>query len=809
MVTLTRPISDLVTSDLPLTLTLGLQDEAAIHDAVVSISLRRAEPGLSDGEAVTAEKVGLESGSEGGRKTITVQIDGSTLAEGEYTGELVLEAGEASETWPISFFRVPEPKPRGFPFGIYAVPFPEPPESPDAILQEMKDAGINLICQHMSGMGDLGPTMDRAARLGLQFRPSDNLRGGDWPESALYRLANDAERTAKDSPCRNNPEVRKYAVERFAEHLREYGTHPGFSGTVYYGDDLFLTGRCYRGRANISCHCEWCRSDFRAHAGHAPPLSTDRKVGIVDAADPWLEWMRYRCRQNFGGLINEIEAAKNSVDPSIHVGLCHGWPDNPFVSVATGIYAPWTQPTNVVSSYCYPFLRSPAADFVCHYEIAKMGNRDKEVWMLGLCAADGTMAPRWQVYQNYWNMLAAGYKSIAFFSWWDYGKIEESGTEDDMRRMAESKRALARCGEHKDWVLPSARFWEEPDARAAVLYSFTTEAFDIEPHYRGHEHSKRVCELYRLAMRSQVPMKVICEEEVRDGILEQFDAVCLHDVRVLPHDLRPILEQYAASGKTVLVDSDYLYTDAWHPNVKAEIKGALELSHESMVAFISDRSTRPVTLDSPDVTVRQFATGDVEHFVFVNNTADRYWGLTYSYGDRAENYRRAAKISDGPVETEVRFSEKGRWLFDLATGESFGTTDEPLELRLEPSWGRVLAALPSEGASLRVDGPTETRQGEAVRYRPEFCDNVGVRVVGAFTVKVTVTTPSGRQSRYSAFIGIEDGAGEFVLPVGSNDEVGGWTVSFEGGFPRRTVECGLLVAEGEGRPAILSVQEAR
>lgn len=798
-----RPSSDLVTSQKPFIADLKLDRALATGMATLGCTLHRAEPGLDGTVIEEAVEVPLHADAGGEPGRVQARIDAAGLAEGEYTGELALNVGEERRSWPIAFFRVPEPVPPEFPFGLYAVPGKTAQQ--DEVLKKLKAAGINLICEHMYGLEGHRGVLDRCARFGLRFRPS--MRFWDaghkkWPEDSLAVLSDGSQ--ARRLPCLNSPALRKSAATNVAGRLREYAEHPAFSGTVYFGDDLFLDAQFKEGRAFISCYCERCKADYKRATGQEPPITTEQKLGVVAEDDPWLRWMQYRCRQNYAGFIRAIEAVKDEVAPGTKIGLCHGWPDNPFTSVATGLYAPRTQPTDVVSSYCYPFLRSPASDFIGHHEIAKMGNREKEVWMLGLFAADNTVAPTWQVYQNYWNMLAAGYKSMAFFSWWDYAKIMERDDEKQKERAAIALDALTRCGDHKDWILPCALNWDTPEAPNAVLYSFTTEAFDITPVNYGHRHLKEVFRLYRLALAKQLPLKIISEEEVRNGMLDQFEAVCLHDVRALPGDVKVVIQKYADKGKTVLLDNDLLYTDGWHPQVRVQIKGALEASPETMIAMLSDRTQRPLEVSNPDVTIRHFVSGDADYFVFVNNYADRYCGMGYSYGDPEENYRRAALVRDEPVEAEVRLNAKGRYLFDLSTGQPAGRTDAPLKLQLEPSWGRVLVSLPTSTAQLRVDAPRSARQGETVSCELEMLDANGRRLPGAFTVKATVETPSGRRSRYSTFLGIRDGIGRFALPLGVNDETGTWKLTFEGGFPRQSLKLDLEVKDAAARRAVFS-----
>lgn len=784
MPSLETPVSDVVSADKPYRATIAFAggDPMPVE---LAVTLRRQGGVPFELRCpVRRPRAGRLSNAR-----LEIAVDASSLAEGEYEGEVT--AG--GDTWSISFFRMPDRTRDEFPFGMYAVNYESYGDDLDGLVEELHESGINLLCQHMSNVESQAPFLDRAARRGMQFCPSTNLsRNVDdsrttYDERTRSRLRKGMPKyikRGKAAPCFNNPKVRLDSSRALQKMLENYKGHPAFSNLVYYGDDLFLAARAVQGRAWISCYCDHCRSDFKKKFGYEPPVTTELKTGVVATDDPWLTWMRYRCADNYGGLMRKLHAAKDRTDENVKMGLCHGWPDNPFVAVWTGIYSPLSQPLDVVSSYCYPFLRAAASEIICHYEMAKMGNRDKDVWMLGILEGDGVIVPPWEVSQNYWNMLAAGYKFIAFFSWYGVPAIVSSKNRDHRRRAAESLAELRKCGKHKDWILPTAAHWEDCGARTAALFSFTTEAFDIEPRYQGHLHTKRVCDLYSEAMRHQTPMKIICEEEVRAGMLDEFDTICLRDARVLPEDVRDKIQAYADSGKTVLTDHDPLYTDAWHPSRKIEIKGAIELAPDSMIAYLCDRTERPVTVSNPHVTARRFRAGKVEYHVFVNNYASRYRGMPYSYGDPEANYKLADLVTSEPVRATVRFAEAGRWLYDMSTGKPAGTTDRPLRLNLKPAWGRVLAALPCDRVAMSVTVPAAARLNKTARIGIEMRNEAGRRVSGAFTAKVTALAPSGRTSRYSGFISIAKGRGVFLLPLGANDETGKWTIKIEGGFPR-------------------------
>jgi len=743
-----HPASDVVSDARPYHLVITADGALPATELAVSLRLFHA-----DSDLITTSVPTLTGTSSGW----VVDIDAAPLSPGEYRGEVVVTAGDIVYHEPLAFYRMTTPLDRPFPFAMYAVsPYPDNMPEWDALLDRLRVAGINLICQHMGGMEAHGPYLDHAARKGIHFMPSDNLHvaGLERREEWLDRLAIPETDEQARQLCVNHPEIRRQATAAFARHLREYRAHPAFSGLVYYGDDLFLRFRHVDQRLALSCYCEHCRWDFAVRTGLQAPETTAPRRGVVPADDPWLQWHRYRCGQVFGGFIEALEMAKNDIDADIQVGMVHGFPQQPFTFIGAGIYAPLTQPTAVVSSYCYPYLCAPRVDLLCHAALGRMGQREKPLWMLGAINSNYTLYPAWMVYQNYWNMLAAGYDFIAFFAWWDMGIALTKGDTADVD---EEMQALARCGEHAAWILPTAKHWQVPRQPFALLYSFTTEACDLAPVYRGDKHIKAVLEWYRQAIRAQVPVEIICEEEILDGMLSRYQAVCLTDVRALPDTVYHRLDEFMAQGGTVFVDSDFCSYIYDHQQL--HIWGATEMSAETMIDLLAERQPPAVRADNPLVTVSHLTAGATDYYVVVNNAADRCWGMPFHYDNPAANYRDMALVRDDAVEVALESTCAGYWWFDMATGSPLGSTEAPLTLMLEPSWGRVLVALPCEYAELVVSGDTTISQGQSAHLHVDLRDPAGQHLDAAFTIKVTLISPSGHRLRDGEFLGCAAGTG--------------------------------------------------
>jgi hypothetical protein len=790
------PASDLVDASKPYVLMVELDDGVSNGMMKVSLRLERREAGLAAAPILCARETPVPdptriaaASAKGQRlvRRVEICIGAADLAEGEYTGEVTLEVGGRLQKQQIGFFRMPQDKPADFPFGLYAVDFPKTPAEVEALLREIRSTGLNLLClNHMQLLGWRGPIFDRAARMGMQFMPAVNSTGGSGGATKIL-LSN-----GKTSGfCFNHPAVRQESARVFSEWIRTYTNHLAFSGRLYYGDDLTLPASEKDGHTYMACYCDYCSEQFKELTGYDPPKSpTHTAGGIVPADDLWLRWMRYRCGTIFGGFMEAMENAKNEVDPRVKLGLIHGWSEQPFTRVDVGIYPPLSQPVTVLSSYSYPNLRMQRKDLISHFELARMGHRDKEVWMLGLLAMANTVASPLQVRQNYWNQIAGGYTFISFFSWYDLLKARNAG---ETNRVQAAVDALAACGRHKDWILPAIPFWKSPEATSAVLYSFSTESYDAPRQGGGIEHLRKIMAFLRESLAQHVPMQVLCEEELlQPENLRALTSLSLCDVRTLPANVLTAIEEYAAGGGRVYLDLDSCVS----------VTGAVKMSVETMVVLAGDNAPGRTRVSSPGVTVREFPGGDATFHVLVNNAADRYWGLPFHYSSPQVNYDHDALVRDDPVTATVAFSAKGRWLFDLSTGAPLGSSDAPLTLTLEPSWGRVICSLPSKSAELRVTGPARAEAGTEPRFLLEMRDALGRPLDAPFVVKVDVTTPSGRVSRYSRYAGFQ-GSDEFILPLGGNDETGRWTLIIEGGYPRKTQTIRLTVAESEQKPANL------
>jgi hypothetical protein len=790
------PPSDLVNAAKPYVLTAELDGDGSNATMKVTLRLERHEEGLAAVpilcalEAPTPEPILVTVAKAKTPRPVRrfeIRIETADLAEGEYTGEVTLEIGTRRQKQAISFFRMPQDKPAEFPFGLYAVDFPKTPAELEALLREIRSTSLNLLClNHMERLGWRGPIFDRAARLGIQFMPAVNSTGGGG--DATKTLLSNGE---SKGGCLNHPTVRQASARLLSEWIRTYTNHLGFSGRLYYGDDLTLPLVSKGGTNYMACYCGYCSGQFKALTGYDPPIApTNMAGGIVPADDVWLRWMRYRCGEIFGGFMREMELAKNAADPAVKLGLIHGWSEQPFTRVDVGIYPPLSQPVTALSSYSYPNLRMQRKDLISHFELARMGHRDKEVWMLGLLAMANTVASPLQVRQNYWNQIAGGYTFISFFSWYDLLKARSAG---ETNRVQAAVDALAACGRHKDWILPAIPYWKSPDATSAVLYSFSTESYDAAREGAGINHLRKIMAFLRESMAQHVPMKVLCEEEIlQPENLRALTSLSLCDVRTLPENVLKAIDAYAAGGGRVYLDLDS----------RMVVTGGVKMSVETMVALAGDNAPGRTQVSSPQVTLREFPGGEATFHVLVNNAADRYWGIPFNYSSPQVNYDQDALVRDDPVAVTVAFGAKGRWLFDMSTGALLGSSDAPLALELEPSWGRVICTLPSKSAELRVTGPARAELGGEARFRLEMLDAGGKRLNAPFVVKVVVITPSGRASRYSRPAGFQ-GSDEFILPLGGNDETGRWILTLEGGYPRKTKTIRLAVAESERKPANL------
>ena len=119
-------------------------------------------------------------------------------------------------------------------------------------------------------------------------------------------------------------------------------------------------------RVEVTAPAWWC---------DAHPEET---VGCADGTH-WVE-------DDFGGTKHQSFASElwRSEAAEALVKLIEHFRESPYADrvvgyhIASGIYGPLTQPTAVVSSYAYPYMRSPRVDLICHYAMGAMGQTPDE-----------------------------------------------------------------------------------------------------------------------------------------------------------------------------------------------------------------------------------------------------------------------------------------------------------------------------------------------------------------------------------------------------------------------------------------------
>jgi len=132
---------------------------------------------------------------------------------------------------------------------------------------------------------------------------------------------------------------------------------------------------------------------------------------------------------------------------------------------------------------------------------------------------------------------------------------------------------------------------------------------------------------------------------------------------------------------------------------KVSVPGGIGCSLETAAAMCRDEVEPAVDIVDRDVIARDFVSGDLRYYVLANNYADRYYGLGFDYKNPEVNYEQGKMIQahNRALAGSATFREKGRWLFDMSTGQPLGTSNQPrrcvlLRRRLRHAGGAVLPA---------------------------------------------------------------------------------------------------------------------
>lgn len=575
-----------------------------------------------------------------------------------------------------------------------------------------------------------------------------------------------------------SPLARKWAKAIVSSDLIHLKDHPGFSGIVPFGDDVFMprgsTWEDYRW-GPLADYGHYAVKLFKEKTGlDAPrPAREDlQKVkGVIPDNDPWLLWNRFRCEDvyaDYNKLICDTFKEKlDAVAVSVHGAVwMPGW----------GFVPSSEQKILTLPGY-YHYPPSP---YMHLYEVELVrlgaGNRDINVSP----AAHNTQWERWFIEEVtpeheraiFHSVLAAGGKGITYYPF----QIPEEFREGHPAVWEEFRRQgmlLERYGK----MLYELRRPKEP---VGLLISFATDVYGLLdepepgqhfPFFKGHKF--RVAGTFFSMLRAHIPVELVDEERILSGDISHYKVIYLADARVLPASVAKALENFIAKGGIVMMDN----------LSKVDIKGARRLPFNACVIPVDKRDRSailaspvsysaqdvakavlelrrafdgivPLTvkLDSLDIAVRRLVSEDGEQYLYVVNL-------------NQDDYTRA----------KLEFVSRGKEAVDVFTGKRI-VSGERLEL---PPAGGALLTFTAPVSRITLDVPSSVNSGETFVVSAKFYAGKKLSK-GLLPVRLTVLNSNGETEReWTKCYVAKSGTLEVPITIPFLAVPGNWRVTVE------------------------------
>jgi hypothetical protein len=505
-----------------------------------------------------------------------------------------------------------------------------------------------------------------------------------------------------------------------------------------------------------------------ADLGKVPPPPP----GIVSDPDPWLLLNRYWCEDVHGDTASRLsDAMAENTEGMGKVGQISGGMQIPVMYAPTGQYPPYSMGPkgySLLSFYYYNRLWQPPLAHIWWLEVARMGNRGYEQWIMPDSGFEGDQTSA--LYDHFgWLMLAGGATGIEYFNddskrpggieaMTHFGKLSrEYGRLLGMLKPARKKVAL---------LVPFEQLVYKPSSAFEWVYPF----MDL--------------------LQAKIDVEPVSPDELVADASDHYDAILLAQTTWLKASTAAWLVNYAQRGGKLVLDA---------PSAAAlQLPGAMNLSMRiggtslettslpeqiaATKAALQGIVESPVDCDDPNVTLRRFEALGTP-YLYVNHNLTNAEYLLY----RQSNFQHetiAERLGYGSDEVEVQMErpDDHRIPFDILAHRVLPAERHHGRMMfslLIPKWqGRIVAFLPALPRRMVWFGPSNTTPGARTFLQIRVLDRHHDVVNTLFPLHVVVTDPHGEISKeYSGRLLARQGIATLPIEFASNDVEGSWTLT--------------------------------
>ncbi|MBK9258510.1 MAG: hypothetical protein IPM54_01590 [Polyangiaceae bacterium] len=497
-----------------------------------------------------------------------------------------------------------------------------------------------------------------------------------------------------------------------------------------------------------------------------PPLP-----GIIPDDDPWILLNRYWCEDIHGDTARRLsQAMHDNTDGLGMVGQISGGMQIPVMQLQSAQYPPYfmgDKGYSLISFYYYNRLWQPPLAHVWWLEVARMGNRGREQWIMPDSGYEGENASA--IYDHFgWLMLAGGAKGIQYFNYdsMSPGGIQAMATFGGISK--EYGRLLAEllpAPKKVALLVPFEQLLYKPTSSYELLYPF----MDL--------------------LQAKVDVEPVSPDELDATSIQRYEAVIVAQTSWLTQSTATLLSDYAQTGGKLILDepSGQALAIAGATQLPMRIGGAsiYETGNATQIAqvktMLGSIVQPPVNCDDPNVTFRRFDAAGVP-YLYVNHNMTGAEYLAYRQSNFQDD-RLAEKMGYGSDVVAARIVRPNdmRVPFDV-----FARKALPVELHRGmmqfvvplPKWqGRLLAFLPEVPRRLQLAMPPKVAAGAPIPLTARLVGRRG-NVDAPFPLHVTVTDPNGQRSEeYGRRLLARSGVVTSHFEFADNDVAGRWTIA--------------------------------
>jgi len=583
----------------------------------------------------------------------------------------------------------------------------------------------------------------------------------------------------------SHPEVRQSHKKLMRDGFAAFANHPAVRPYILTNDDFSI----YYGW-DFAPHV---LKQFKEQTGlDAPTEKVKPPLGIVDPNNAWLQWCLFTLKEVCGAFNQAQKEAVVSVRKDARIGPIPGGMQIPLIQMWTASQYPplnfGEHGHNLIAFYYYNTYWQPVLTNTFWVEIGRMANRNLPEWVM----PDIFMTAGY-FRNNLFHLLAGGADGLAYFS-------HDSRNPETWQEAKHLAPQVARIGPVQARLGPARR-------RIGLLHSITTncfnEAYDLVLVYA-----------YENLVQGHFDVEMVCEEEIMAGRAARYDAILLYDVLWLTPGVYGALEDYAAKGGLLLLDTTIPFDIAGARRLNVDLgmgkqktkgvppegahvstPGVRDYGRPDRIRIIAQEVSKyvPPLFRCSDIRLvaHTFQVGQVPYIWLVNaHTGEEYMFLRSLQGAGHPGAGTPEKIAElkewekeemakGDFSAEAAFERLPGVPYDLLRGRRLKVTGEGGLQRIAPAMerfgGTLVAFYPEPIESVAVEAPRQAGRMEEVTFRITVRGASGP-IPGAVPLKVSLLKPSGEEHVTSGHFATDGGEFNFKWRPATNAPAGAWTL---------------------------------